>query len=160
MSTIRTAIAALCGTLLIASACAGRKPNPTLTALSGDENLSCEAIALESQGNAKRLVELSGEKDAKVLQNVLAGAAAVVFILPLFLMDFQDAPGVEHQALVGRQQRLEVLARTKGCQTRELESATKAQPAPAPGQSTATPACKDVGGYEKYMRETGQVCTL
>ena len=115
-------------------------------------------IASENRTNAARIIELKREAEGKVAQNIAAAAAGIIFILPFFLMDFQDAPGVEGSALVRRQKRLLALAQEKDCKIETVsptERATKRA-----GKTGETPRCSEVGGYEAYMKKTGKVCVL
>ncbi len=58
-------------TLIVLAGCAGRKPNPIAVTQYGDDKLSCDALASLGNQNALRIIELSGEADAKVAQNVI-----------------------------------------------------------------------------------------
>jgi hypothetical protein len=158
MNAIRSTTTTLVAAALITSGCAGRKPNPIDAAQVGDEKMSCDMIAAESRTTAKRIIALKGEENNKVVQNIAAAAAGVVFILPFFLMDFQDAPGVEGRAMVRRQRRLQALAREKGC---KIETLSPDERAIKRAQETGkAPRCSEVGGYETYMKKTGKVCML
>ena len=95
---------------LSVSSCAGRAPNPVDVTQIGDENLSCDQIQAEIKSNNARISELAQERGAKVAQNIVAGVAGAIFILPLFLMDFQNAAGIEERALHGRNQYLGQIA--------------------------------------------------
>ena len=158
MNAIRSTTTTLVAVALITSACAGRKPAPVDAAQVGDEKMSCDMIAAESRSNARRIIELKGEEDAKVGQNIAAAAAGVFLILPFFLMDFQDAPGVEGRAMVRRQKRPHALAQEKGCR---IETVSPTERAIKRAQDTGkAPRCSEVGGYEAYMKKTGKVCML
>lgn len=158
MNAIRSTTTALVATALITAGCAGRKPNPIDAAQIGDDKLSCEMIAAENRTNAKRIIELKGEEEGKVAQNIAAAAAGVFFILPFFLMDFQDAPGIEGRALARRQKRLHALAVEKGC---KIETVSPTERAIKRAQDSGKqPRCSEVGGYEAYMKKTGKVCVL
>ena len=99
--------------LIFLSACAGRAPNPVAVVQPIDETMSCEAIQAEVNANTQRIAELGSEQGAKVAQNVVAGVAGAFFILPLFLMDFQNAAGKEEAALKSRNDYLATLARQR-----------------------------------------------
>ena len=158
MNAIRSTTTTLIAVALITSACAGRKPAPIDAAQVGDEKMTCHIIAAESRTNARRIIELKGEEDAKVGQNIAAAAAGVFLILPFFLMDFQDAPGVEGRAMVRRQKRLHALAQEKGC---KIETVSPSERAIKRAQDTGkAPRCGEVGGYEAYMKKTGKICML
>ena len=158
MNAFRSTTSALVAAAFITSGCAGRKPAPIDAAQVGDDKMSCEMIAEESRTNARRIVELKGEAEGKVAQNIAAAAAGVFLILPFFLMDFQDAPGVEGRAMVRRQKRLEALAREKGC---KIETVSPSERAIKRARETGKPPrCSEVGGYEAHMKKTGKVCML
>ena len=158
MNAIRSTTTTLVAVALITSGCAGRKPAPIDAAQVGDEKMSCDMIAAESRTNAQRIIVLKGEEEGKVAQNIAAAAAGVILILPFFLMDFQDAPGIEGRAMVRRQKRLQALAQEKGC---KIETVSPSDRAIKRAQDTGkTPRCSEVGSYEAYMKKTGKVCTL
>jgi len=99
--------------VVLTAACAGRAPAPVAVVQNVDDTMSCEAIQAEVNANTKRIGELGSEQGAKVAQNVAAGVAGAFFILPLFLMDFQNAAGKEEAALKSRNDYLATLARQR-----------------------------------------------
>ncbi len=100
-------------TVMLTAACAGRAPAPVAVVQPVDETMSCEAIQAEVNANTQRIAELGTEQGAKVAQNVVAGVAGAIFILPLFLMDFQNAAGKDEAALKSRNDYLATLARQR-----------------------------------------------
>jgi hypothetical protein len=158
MNKILPTTTTLVAVALIAGGCAGRKPNPVDAVQLGDNQMSCAMLASESRITAARIIELKGEAEGKVAQNILAGAAGVFLILPFFLMDFQDAPGVEGRAMVRRHRHLQALARQKGCKTETVSPTVRAKK--RADETAKAPRCSEVGGYEAYMKKTGKVCTL
>jgi hypothetical protein len=100
-------------TVMLTAACAGRAPAPVAVVQPIDETMSCEAIQAEVNANTQRIAELGTEQGAKVAQNVVAGVAGAIFILPLFLMDFQNAAGKDEAALKSRNDYLATLARQR-----------------------------------------------
>jgi hypothetical protein len=100
-------------TVMLTAACAGRAPAPVAVVQPIDETMSCEAIQAEVNANTQRIAELGTEQGAKVAQNVVAGVAGAFFILPLFLMDFQNAAGKDEAALKSRNDYLATLARQR-----------------------------------------------
>ena len=98
---------------LVAGACAGRPPAPVATVQSMDDMMTCDAIRAEVNSNTQRIAELGTESGAKVAQNVAAGVAGAFLILPLFLMDFQGAAGIDERALRSRNDYLASLARSR-----------------------------------------------
>jgi hypothetical protein len=109
---MRHSVIALACALALA-ACAGRAPDPVAVVQPMDEVMDCQAVHAEVGRNNDRLAELGQESGAKVAQNVAAGIAGAIFILPLFLMDFQGAAGTDARALEARNQYLGVLARQR-----------------------------------------------
>jgi hypothetical protein len=95
------------------AACAGRAPAPVAVVQPVDDTMNCDAIRAEVAANNQRIAELGSESGAKVAQNVVAGVAGAFFILPLFLMDFQGAAGIDERALKSRNDYLASLARTR-----------------------------------------------
>ena len=157
--TSRVLIGGALAVALVTAGCAGRKANPVSEAKYGDEKLNCQAIAAEYNANKIEVAKLKEESDSKVAQNVLAGAAGVVFLVPFLLMDFQDAAGIDHAAMERRQARLRAYAASKECPNIEAVPARLAAPA-AKEPGAPAPKCSDVGGYEAYMAKSGQVCDL
>ncbi len=101
---------------LLLGACAGRAPAPVAVVQPMDETMDCAAIQAEVAANSQRMAALGTESGAKVAQNVVAGVAGAIFILPLFLMDFQGAAGIDERALQSRNAYLATLARSR-CRT-------------------------------------------
>jgi len=100
---------------LVLGACAGRAPAPVAVVQPMDDRMNCAAIQAEVAANSQRIAALGAESGAKVAQNVVAGVTGAFFILPLFLMDFQGAAGIDERALQSRNQYLSTLASTR-CQ--------------------------------------------
>ena len=98
---------------VLTAACAGREPNPVATVQPIDDTMNCEVIQAEVNSNTQRIAELGPEQSNKVAQNIAAGATGAFFILPLFLMDFQNAAGKEEAALKSRNDYLATLARQR-----------------------------------------------
>lgn len=98
---------AVCFTL---SACAGRAPQPVNVVQATDNLMTCDAIRAEVNANSRRISELGSEQGAKSAQNIAAGVGAVLFILPIFLMDFQGSAGIEARALQSRNDYLATMA--------------------------------------------------
>lgn len=95
---------------VLTAACAGRTPAPVAPVQVVDQTMNCEAIQAEVNANTKRIAELGSEQGAKVAQNIAAGVTGVFLIVPLFLMDFQNAAGKEEAALKSRNDYLATLA--------------------------------------------------
>lgn len=75
--------------------------------------MTCDAIHAEIAANTQRLGDLGTERGAKVAQNVAAGVAGAFFILPLVLMDFQNAAGIDERAPQSRNQYLATLSQQR-----------------------------------------------
>lgn len=113
------AVAAAAGLSLLTAACAGRAPAPVPVVQAVDDTMACDAIRSEVAANNQRIADLGSERGAKVAQNIAAGIGGILFILPFFLMDFQDAAGIDERALKSRNDYLATLARARcsGTQT-------------------------------------------
>ena len=98
----------------LATACAGRDPQPVATVQVTDANATCAMIAAEIEANNIKVRELAGEEGGKVAQNVAAGVAGVFIPVLWFAMDFKGAASKEVTALQARQQYLTTLA-TERC---------------------------------------------
>lgn len=118
----------MCAVILL-GACAGRAPNPVPVVQSVDDTMDCDAIRAEINANTQRIAELASESGAKVAQNVAAGVAGAIFILPLFLMDFQGSAGIDERSLRARNDYLATLARQRCTPQRVVQ--------PFPGQPSA-----------------------
>ena len=128
MNRSRGLAALLCAGIVL-GACAGRAPNPVPVAQAADDTMDCDAVRAEINANNQRITELGAESGAKVAQNVAAGVAGAIFILPLFLMDFQGAAGIDERSLRSRNDYLATLARQRCAQQRVVQ--------PIPGQPSA-----------------------
>jgi hypothetical protein len=78
-------------------------------------------------------------------------------------MDLKDSERIEMNALKDRNDHLAHLMSDKGCP----DAPPLTQPANAADgmskdadASAPAPQCKDVGGYEAYLKKTGKVCVL
>jgi hypothetical protein len=98
---------------VLTAACAGREPNPVATVQPIDDTMNCEVIQAEVNSNTQRIAELGPEQSNKVAQNIAAGVTGAIFLLPLFLMDFQNAAVKEEAALKSRNDYLATLARQR-----------------------------------------------
>ena len=79
----------------LATACAGRDPQPVATVQLTDANATCAMIVAEIEGNNIKVQELAGEQGGKVAQNVAAGVAGVFIPVLWFAMDFKGAASKE-----------------------------------------------------------------
>ncbi len=96
--------------VLALGACAGRAPNPVAAVQPQDQYADCAAITAEIEANNRRVNELAGEGNLKVVQNVAAGVAGVFVPVLWFGMDWQGTANTEIAALQSRQQYLATLA--------------------------------------------------
>jgi hypothetical protein len=94
-------------------ACAGRAPQPVAVVQPQDQYADCAAISAEIEANNRRVTELAGEGNFKVVQNVAAGVAGVFVPVLWFGMDWQGAASTEAAALQSRQQYLATLAQQR-----------------------------------------------
>ncbi len=102
----------------VLAGCAPRPVTPVAMAQPGDAALTCPDIAAEAGANRARAATLLGE-DAEVARgNVVRGVASVIPFAGLAAaatMDLSNAEQVQARALLDRNQRLDLLAREKGC---------------------------------------------
>jgi hypothetical protein len=108
-----SALSAVLSVGFLLSACAGRAPAPIAVVQPIDDSITCEGIRSEVSANNTRIADLGTEHGLKVAQNVVMGVAGAFFILPLFLMDFQGAAGIDERALQSRNSYLASLAKTR-----------------------------------------------
>lgn len=96
-------VSAVAGLVQIGSGCAGRDARPVAISQFQDNTATCAQIQAETDANAQRIGQLSSEEGWKVAQNVGAGMLGF-FTLGIAWagMDFQDAAGIERQALESR----------------------------------------------------------
>jgi len=90
----------------MASACAGRDPQPIATVQPTDASATCAMITAEIQANNIKVQELANEEGLKTGQNVAAGVAGVFIPVLWFAMDFKGAASKEVAALQARQSTL------------------------------------------------------
>ncbi len=105
----------------VLAGCAPRPVTPVAMVQPGDDAMGCAAIAAESEANRSRAAALLGQ-DAEVARgNVARGiATAIPFggLAAAASMDLSNAEQVQARALLDRNQRLDLLARDKGCPPR------------------------------------------
>lgn len=129
MKPSRGLAAILCAGIVL-GACAGRAPNPVPVVQSADDTMDCDAVRAEINANNQRIAELGAESGAKVAQNIAAGVAGAIFILPLFLMDFQGSAGIDERSLRSRNDYLANLARQR-CPQQRVVQPMQGQPSAA-----------------------------
>lgn len=96
--------------------CAGRAANPVMVQQYGDNAKSCQGLEFEMaqiESEVQRLVP----DTKKAGKNVALGVAGVLFLVPLFFMDFSQAEQIEVNAYRQRYNHLAILAIDKGCET-------------------------------------------
>jgi hypothetical protein len=100
------------GLTLLCTACAGRPPTQAAAIVQPfDQQKDCPALSAEIGSNTQRIGQLAGEQSDNRVQNIVAGTVGMVVFWPvLFAMDFQDAAGIESNALQARQQYLAMMA--------------------------------------------------
>jgi hypothetical protein len=153
------AILAAAGWML--SACGGRPANPVATVQAADDKMNCQLMQTEYASNESRANALVGEKVKAQEQN--AAKFVLMGMSGLLMMDLKDTEQVEIRALKDRNNRLARLMAGKGCpdapRVSQPAGATEATSEGGAGSAVA-PNCKDVGGYETYVKKTGRVCML
>ena len=131
MSMIRKV---LLSTILVTqlAACAGRDAAPPQpVAMPTDQQLGCEALYAEINGQNAKIVSLSSEENNKRGQNIAMGVVgAIIFFPALFAMDFKDAAGTDKKAVEARLAYLNGLYGAKHCAG--IAGAAPTVPVPAP----------------------------
>ncbi len=94
--------------------CGGRSANPVASYQPGDEQRSCTGLKTEIASNEQEIIRLLPYDDATG-KNVALGVTGFFLIVPLFFMDFKDAPELEIRALRQRNQRLREIANNNDC---------------------------------------------
>ena len=162
MNGLPIAAAMTAAVALALSACGGRPANPVPTVQPTDAMMSCPLIQVEYASNKSRANTLAGEKSEAQEQN--AAKVVAMGVTGLLMMDLKDSEQVEIRALKGRNAHLARLMSDKNCpDAPPVSQPASASEATASGDGDATapvPNCKDVGGYEAYLKKTGQVCIL
>ena len=108
---MKTTSSGICAVLLLVSltACGGRVANPVAQSLAFDEKLTCSHHNGEYENNAKRLVELVGERKDRTRDNF-----GMLISSPLFL-DLSATNKKEVTALDARNTQIIALMTTKKC---------------------------------------------
>jgi len=158
--------AALSGALLV-SACAGREARPIDTVKATDGQMSCQLMIAEVQANNSRARSLIKEKNDSEGKNVaVAVVGAILFWPALFAMDLKKTEEIEMRALHDRNRHLVNLMGQKQCvnlpptSPAEADRKNRLKRAKEAQKTGAQPDCADVGGYETYYKETGNVCRI
>jgi len=166
-STKNAAFVLLVSAALALGACGGRKANPISATRATDGEMSCDLMSAEIEANNSRVRSLVKEKEDAEGRNIAIGAVGVVLFWPaLFFMDLSPTERQEMAAYRDRNDHLARLMRQKGCASipptspaaamkREIDS--RINDAEASGKK---PLCKDVGGYEYYLKKTNKTCML
>jgi hypothetical protein len=161
MTTYSTAAVVIAAATLTLSACGGRPANPVAAVQPSDGKMNCQLIQVEYGSNEARARSLAGEKKDAEKQN--AAKVVLMGMTGLLALDLKKTEEVEIRALKDRNDHLARLMAAKDCPN----APPVAQPAKSSdaasetgGESTAVPSCKDVGGYEAYLKKTGKVCVL
>lgn len=115
--------------LLLATACAGRAPNPVSEYQYGDEKKSCGRLRAEISSTNSEIAALL-PKTEKTGSNVALGVAGAFLIVPWFFMDFTEAEQVEVNALRRRHNNLVAISAEKKCgfDDQEIPPFTPAKP--------------------------------
>jgi hypothetical protein len=105
---------ALAGALCMA-ACAARSVTPLAMTQPGDDQLSCAQIDDEIKRNQTAANELFQRDESVETGNVAKGVLLGGGLLSAGLMDLSNAEQVNARALVDRNERLRLLAKSNGC---------------------------------------------
>ena len=105
----------LLGAVFALAACTGDPAKPTRVYRIGDAQLGCEAIETESRELMSALGVTEADRTRLDNQNLGLFIAGVLVALPLLAMDVTGAREVEWRAYRSRLERLEELARERGC---------------------------------------------
>jgi hypothetical protein len=161
MNRVPIAVAMAAAAVLVLPGCGGRPARPVAAVQSSDGKMNCELLHVEYASNETRANALVDEKKFAQENN----AAKVVFLglTGILTMDLKDSERIEMNALKDRNDHLAHLMSDKGCP----DAPPLTQPANAADgmskdadASAPAPQCKDVGGYEAYLKKTGKVCVL
>ena len=117
-------VSILCVGIIILPGCAGRNCNPVEIIMDNDADFSCSRLSAEMENCESNSVRLKKEADNKLVWNILMLAGFVV-IIPPFLMDLKGAAECERDAFHQRYDRLRIIAKSKGCEVTESETASK-----------------------------------
>lgn len=105
----------LISSLLLVTACGGRKPEPIMVKRLNDEKKNCKLLTYEIENLEFEIHQLLPKTD-KLKQNVAYGVAGWFFLyVPWLLMDFKNAEATEYEALAERHTHLASIAKSKGC---------------------------------------------
>ena len=167
MTSTSIVIAGLATAALALSACAGREARPVQTVRATDGQLSCELMESEITSNIRTARALAKQKEETKGKNVAAATIGILLFPPLlFAMDLKEAEKAEILALRDRNLHLRRVMTQKGCTNippaspAEQDKMTRQARAKEAERSGKPPRCADVGGYEKYMKDTGKVCQI
>ncbi len=167
MKSTSIVVASLAIAALILSACAGREARPMQSTKATDAQLSCELMAGEMKSNIQMARALAKEKEQTTSKNVAVAAIGVLFFPPLlFAMNLKEAEKTEMLALRDRNLHLRRLMTQKRCTNippaspAEQDQMMRQERAKEAERTGTQPLCADVGGYEKYMKDTGKVCKV
>lgn len=98
----------------LVAACGGRTAHPVMVTQYGDAQKSCDSLAFEINQIEGEMSKLVGKRD-KTGKNVALGVTGFFLIVPLFFMDFKNAPKVEYEAYRQRYNHLAIIANDKKC---------------------------------------------
>lgn len=166
MKAMAGAAAVLAAAGLVLSACGGRPANPVAMVQPSDDKMNCQLLQAEYGSNESRARTLAGEKTEAEQQNAAKVAGVLLVGLPALLtVDTQKTEETEIRALKERNDHLARLMATKECPNTPAPTQPAKTPdsdATAQSESNAekSPDCKDVGGYEAYLKKTGKTCML
>jgi hypothetical protein len=96
--------------------CAGREAHPVAVTQTGDEQMSCPAIATTVSANENQIRNLQGQAESHNVDNAIVGTVGVVLFWPaLFALDTTDYEKQEATALRERDEYLNQVAIQHNC---------------------------------------------
>lgn len=152
---------------IVVAACGGRTANPVSIVRATDGQLSCSLMSAEIETNNQRARTLAKERDDARTKNALIGTAGVLLFWPaLFALDLKPAEKQEIGALRDRNGHLGRLMQSKSCANIPPTSPGAADKITLDKKidkyrnSDVKPKCSEVGGYQKFLKETGKTCLI
>ncbi len=114
MTVAGTRLVALLAGLLGLVACAARPVTPIAMAQPGDEQLSCGELIRQKQANQQAVDDLLSRDKDVATGNVVKGVV-IGGLLGTAMMDLSNDEQIRARSLMDRNERLDLLAKTKGC---------------------------------------------
>lgn len=112
---MKRTVASLLIVAVFCASCATTTPNPVPVAQVGDQQKTCDSIALEMQQMLTAKTQAESDRNAQVGKNVALGVAGLFLIVPWFFMDTGNAATVEEKAAQARYLRLQQMQLERNC---------------------------------------------